>query len=96
MADQLEGLETEPAHEADLVTGHGPLGVDEAGGVRIGLAGVAVAAQVGQHDRVIVGQSRGDVAPGEVILRVAVQHQHGRTGPRTSVVQASPVFGGAA
>ena len=70
MADQLEGLETELAHEVDLVAGHGPLGVDQAGGVRIGLARVAVAAQVGQHHRVVVGQRRGDVPPGEVILRV--------------------------
>jgi hypothetical protein len=65
---------------------HGPFGKnlfnypERADGIRIGLAGVAVAAQVGQHHRVIVGQSRGDVPPGEVILRVAVQHQHRRTG----------------
>ena len=78
VADQLELTEAELAHEPDLVAGHGPLGVDQPGGVRGGLAGVAVAAQVGRHHRVVLGQDGRDVAPHEVILGIAVQEQQGR------------------
>ncbi len=48
VASQLELPEAELVHQAYLVAGHGPLGIDESGGVRSGLAGAAVSAQVGQ------------------------------------------------
>jgi hypothetical protein len=60
-----------------LVAGHGPLGIDEPGGVGNGLAGIAVAAQVGHHDRVVLAEDGGNVAPREVVLRIAVQQHRG-------------------
>jgi hypothetical protein len=47
VAGQLELPEAELAHEPYLVAGHEPLGIDQSYGVGSGLAGVAVAAQVG-------------------------------------------------
>jgi hypothetical protein len=91
VADQLELLEAEPAHKAHLVAGHGSLGVRLPGGVRIGFAAVAVAPQVGQDDSMVLGEGRGDIAPHEVVLRVAVQHEHGRTRPRDGAVDADAV-----
>ena len=76
---QLEPREAELAHEPHLIAGHGPLGVHFPGGVRFWLFRVAVAAQVGEHDGVIPGEGGGDIAPHEMVLRVAVQHEHGRT-----------------
>jgi hypothetical protein len=78
VADQLELREAELAHEPQLVAGHRPLGVRVTGGVRFRLVRVAVAAQVGEHDGVVFGEGGGDIAPHEVVLGVAVQHEHGR------------------
>ena len=75
VAGQLELPEAELLHQAYLVAGHGPLGIDESGGVWSGLAGAAVSAQVGQNDGVVLGEVGGDVAPGEVVLRIPVQQQ---------------------
>ena len=86
VADQVELCEAELAHEPQLVAGHGPLGVRVTGGVRFRLARVPVAAQVGEHDGVVLGESRGDITPHQVVLGVAVQHQHGRPRPRGGAV----------
>src|SRR4029077_6077569 len=91
VADQLELLEAEPAHEPHLVLGHRPLGVRLPGGVRLWLAAVAVAPQVSQDDRVVFGQGGGDVAPHEVVLGVAMQHEHGRTRSRGGTVDGDAV-----
>ena len=72
---QLELPEAELAHEPRLVAGHGPLGIDQSRGVWGRLGGVAIAAQVGQHDRVILGERGANVTPDEMVLRIAVQQQ---------------------
>ena len=91
VADQLELREAELAHQPHLIAGHGPLGVHLPRGVRFRLSRVAVAAQVGEHDGVILSEGGGDIAPHEVVLRVAVQHEHGRTRPRGGAVDGDAV-----
>ncbi len=71
VANQLEPPETKLAHKPDLIASHGPLGIDKSGSVGTGLAGLAVATQVRQNDRVILGQPGGNVAPREMVLRIA-------------------------
>ena len=72
-----EALEAEFAHHQDLVVGHRALGVGVMGGAAGRLAAVAVTAQVGEDDHVVLGQDGGDVVPHDVGLRVAVQQQDG-------------------
>ena len=79
MADQLEGLEAKLAHEPGLVSGHGPLGIHQPGGIRDGLGGITIAAQVSRDDRMVPGQDRADTTPHKVVLWIAVQQEHGRT-----------------
>jgi hypothetical protein len=78
VAGQGELGEAELAHEPCLVMGHRPLGVDQPGGIGSGLARVAVAAQVRQHDRVVPRQGGGNAAPHQMVLRIAVQQQQRR------------------
>jgi hypothetical protein len=73
VADQLELPEAELAHEPRLVASHGPLGVSHPRGVRNGLAGVPVATQVGHDDRVVLGEAGRNMAPCEMVLRIAMQ-----------------------
>jgi hypothetical protein len=68
-----EALVAEAAHDLDLIERHRArrvIGVTLA--VRR-LARIAVAAQIGEHDRKVFGQAAGDLVPGDVRLRVTVQ-----------------------
>src|SRR5580658_4676986 len=86
VADQAEPAEAELAHQPDLVPRHEPLGVHAAFGVRLRLGRVSVAAQVSGHDGVVLGQAGGDLPPGQVVLRVAVQQQQRRARPGDGAV----------
>jgi len=78
VADDGELVEAELAHHQRLIPRHRALGVGVVGRAAGRLAAVAVPAQVGQDDRVILGEDRGDMVPHHVGLRVAVQQQHRR------------------
>jgi hypothetical protein len=78
VAHDGELVEAELAHHQRLVPRHRALGVGLVRRAAGRLAAVAVTAQVGQDDRMILGENRGDVMPHDVGLRVAVQQQHGR------------------
>jgi hypothetical protein len=78
VAHDGELVEAELAHHQRLVPRHRALGVGLMRRAAGRLAAVAVTAQVGQDDRMILGENRGDVVPHDVGLRVAVQQQHGR------------------
>ena len=54
---------------------------DESRGVRSGLIGVAIAAQVREDDRVVLSERGGNVAPDEMVLRITVQQQQRRARP---------------
>ena len=54
--------------------------------IRCSLAGIAVAAQVGHHDRVVLGEDGGNIAPREMVLRIAVQQQQRRARPPDGTV----------
>jgi hypothetical protein len=78
VANHGELVEAELAHDQRLVPRHRALGVGLMGRAARRLAAVAIAAQVGEDDRMILGEDRGDVVPHDVGLRVAVQQQDGR------------------
>lgn len=86
--DDAEPVETEVPHQRNLVGGHGPLGVLRIALRRCGLVAVAVTAQISQHNRVVVGQLRGDAVPDQVRLRIAVQQEQRRTVTRDGAVDA--------
>ncbi len=56
-----------------------------------GLVGIAVAPQVGRHDRESLGERGHHLAPHVAGLRVAVEQDHARPLPEAAVVDASLV-----
>jgi hypothetical protein len=78
VTDDGELVEAELAHHQRLVPGHRALRVGLVGRAARRLAAVAVTTQVGEDNRMILGEDRGDVMPHDVGLRVAVQQQDGR------------------
>ena len=78
VADDGELVEAEFAHHQRLVPRHGPLRVGLVGRAAGRFAAVTVTAQVGEDDRMILGEDGGDVVPHDVSLRVTVQQQHRR------------------
>ena len=62
VADHVEAIEAEGAHERELVVGHGPERIVGVVGQAVGLGGVAVASQVGADHGVVPGQRGGYAA----------------------------------
>src|SRR4029078_8963910 len=79
-----EFLEAEFLHQLDLVTRHRALGIRFVVGARLGLAGSAVAAQVGTNNRVVLRESRRDLRPHGVRLREAVEQEQRGAGSAMS------------
>ena len=78
VATQEERIEPQVLHGVHQILRHRPLGVVEVLRVALRLAAVAVAAQVGAHNRKVLGQPVRDLVPHGVGLRVAVQQQQRR------------------
>jgi hypothetical protein len=76
MANHGEAVIAELAHHENLVPGHRPLGVPVVGRAARRLAAVAIAAQVGEDNRMVFGEDGGDVMPHDVGLRVTVEQQY--------------------
>ena len=91
VADEREGVEAERAHQADLVGGHGALGVRRVVAPGGRPRRVAVATEVGGHDRVVLRERRRDEVPHDMGLGIAVQQQDGRAGTTYGSVDAGPV-----
>ena len=62
-------------HGFELVDGHLAEGVVDVAVAAVGLAGVSVAAQVGDDDGVVAGELGGDLVPGDVGLGMAVEQE---------------------
>jgi hypothetical protein len=86
VAREAESLETERAHDEQLISRRRPLGVLGVAGARSRLGAVAVTAEVGEHDGVLARQDRRDVMPDQVGLRVAVQQEERRPVPGDGAV----------
>jgi len=80
MADDVEAREAEPLHQAGLVRRHRAERVIRGIGRAAGLRRIPVAPQVGAYHGELAGEDRRDPRPHREILRVPVQHQHGRSG----------------
>ena len=68
-----EALMPEVPHGLDLVLRHRPEGIINVPLAAIGLAGIAIAAQIGDHDTVLAREFGGDFVPTYVGRRVTVQ-----------------------
>jgi len=79
VAGDGEAVEAQRRHSLDLVEGEGPLRIAHVVGSGGGLGAVAVAAQIGDDDGERGGQARGELAPHQMGLRVAVQQQERRS-----------------
>ncbi len=79
MAGDKEFAIAELLHDLDLVLRHRPERiVDVVFAAIVGADAVAIAAQISGHDMKALGQSAGDLAPGGVGQRIAVQQQQRR------------------
>ena len=80
VADQEETLVAEALHDLDHVLRHDPKAVIDQIGAGVGQRAVAIAAQIGEHHVIALGEPRRDAVPQHVIVRIAVQQQHRRAG----------------
>ena len=78
MRQHAEMLMAQPCHQPQQVAGHGALAVVHMLGVAGRARGVAIAAQVGQHQGELLRQPGRDAVPDGAGLRVAVHQQQGR------------------
>ena len=86
VAPQEERVEPQVAHGVHQVLRLSPLGVVEVVGAALGLAAVAVAAQVRRDHREILRQPRRNLVPHGMRLRVTVQQQErGAAAPFTKL-----------
>ena len=76
---QEEALATKRVHHADEVERHRAFAVVAVVGQPRRLGGIAVPAQVGEHDEVVLPQRLRHAVPHHVSLWEAVQQQHGGT-----------------
>ena len=78
VAAEKKLVEPEMAHDIDVVLRHAPVRVVAVVRQAARLAAVAVAAQIGAHDRVVFCQAWRDEVPVHVGKRIAVEQQQGR------------------
>jgi len=91
VADHGEPVVSQRAHHLHLLGGEDAHGVRRVVRRAQRRGAGAVAAQVGGHDGVSLGEDRCDPVPHEVRLRDAVQQQDGRAGPAAAAVDAGDV-----
>ena len=94
VAAQEEGVEPQVAHGVHQVLRLRPLGVVEVVGAALGLAAVAVAAQVRRDYREVLRQPRRDLVPHGMRLRVTVQQQERRAAAALHQVDDFATAGG--
>ena len=90
VADDGEAIETEVLHHFDLIQRHGALRVIGVVRSALGLAAVAVAAQVGRDDRVFLGELGRDPVPDRMRLGGAVQKSRGGPLPAMTTLIVAP------
>jgi hypothetical protein len=73
VAGHHEAVEAEGAHRLGLVLRQGTFRVGDLVWAGRRLRTVAVAAQIGDHQREFLGETRRDLAPQQMRLRIAVQ-----------------------
>jgi hypothetical protein len=86
MAGKEELPMAELLHDLDHVLGHHTEAVIDALFAGLGQRTVAIAAQIGEHDVIVLSQPRGDPVPRHVVNGMPVQQQKRR--PRAAVPQA--------
>ena len=89
--DEEEAIESQLAHDVDLVLRHDALRIVAVVGQSVGLAAVAIAAQIRGNDGEARRQLIGDLVPDRVRLRVTVQQQQARTGSTADQSDLDPV-----
>src|ERR1700722_14204896 len=79
VSHDVEAVEPERTHYLDHIERHRSRGVWKMLGICWRLAAVAITAQVGNHQRKILGEARCDLVPDDVILRISMKQQHRRS-----------------
>src|SRR5579872_5358426 len=79
MPDQVKALETERAHQIELIASHRAEGIIRSVGKAARLGRVAITPQIGADDGMARRQFRRHARPHRLVLRKAVQQQNGRT-----------------
>ena len=72
-------------HDLDHVLSHGAERIVDVVGTGFRQRAVAVASQIGQHDVIVLRQSRSHLVPADMVLRISVQQQQRRS--RAAVTQ---------
>jgi hypothetical protein len=85
-----ESLMSEMPHGLHLILGHRAKRVVNVARASIRLTGIAIASQVRDHDGVVEGESRADLVPGDMGLRVTVQQQERRAVSFSEDANGSP------
>ena len=88
VADHGEAVEAQGRHQLDLVLGHGALAVVDVALAAGRLVRVAIAAQIGRDDGEALGEDGGNLVPGGMGLRVAVQQEQRRAAAANGTAQA--------
>ncbi len=78
MAGDGEVREPEMAHDLHLIGCHGAGGVVDVLRAAVGLGGVAVAAEIGEHDGEVLSELRRDLVPRDMGFGVAVEQEERR------------------
>ena len=86
MTHEVEPRIPELLHDLDHVLGHDTKAVIDVVGTGLRQRAVAIAAQVGEDDVIVLRQACGDAIPRHVVDRMAVKHQQRRA--RTAMAQA--------
>src|SRR5437762_13891524 len=79
VSGEREARKAERFHDFDLVLRHGPLGIVDVRRAAVRLAGIPVAAKIRANDGKALRQTRSDLVPHRVRLRVTMQEQERRT-----------------
>ena len=78
VAEDMEAIEAEAAHDAELIGGHCAEGVVRAVGKASRLGRIAVAAQIRTNDGEMFGEPRRHPSPHRAALGKAMQQEHRR------------------
>ena len=73
-------------HDLDHVLSHGAERIVDVAVTGFRQRAVPVAAQIGQHDVIVLRQPRSDLVPADMVLRISVQQQQRRS--RAAMTQA--------
>ena len=77
VAYEQKGFESQLLHDLHLILSHHALGIIQMLWITMRFAAVPVTTKVRRHHCKILCQAGGDLAPHEVRLRIAMEHQQG-------------------